>query len=219
MIKKLLGLLAITLLLSGCGDDGPIFDDLGYIELGYGIDFSDIEISEEVLECATNTDSIINEYNNMIEEARELSYLEEDPLMEAFNIWENYSVKLDQLKVSFESEGGDIEVLEEKLFLWNEEMMVKIDELVNASDIESQEWRDATRLLDLELVEGIVKLFSEGGIETKELASQFLDWFKENKKILDENEDKLIALSQMLDIEIQRLEIERDQAVEALNCS
>ncbi|MDN3641843.1 hypothetical protein QWY87_03970 [Lutimonas halocynthiae] len=215
MLKILLRSLVILLLFSGCGGEG--ID--GRHGAGGGIGIGDIEFSEEALECATNTASIINEYNNMIEEARELEYLESEPLiMETINFWENYSVQLDQLKVSFESEGGDAEALEEKLFLWEEEMGVKIDELMNTSDTESQEWRDATRLLDLELAEGIVKLFSAGGIKTEELASQFLDWFKENKKIIDENEDKSRVLTQMLEIEIQRLETERDEAVEELNC-
>ncbi len=216
MIKKLLRSLAIILLFSGCTVGEGIDGRHG---AGGGFGIGDIEISDEALECAINEQNIIIEYYNMIEQARELEYLESEPLiLETIDFWENYWVQLGQLKVTFESEGGDLEALEEKLFLWEEEMGVKIDELMNASDTESQEWRDATRILDLELVEGIVKLFSAGGIETVELAGQFLDWFEENKKIIDENEDKNIILSQMLDIEIQRFETERDQAVEALNC-
>ena len=97
-------------------------------------------------------------------------------------------------------------------------MQVRIDALINASESENQEFRDAGRLLEIELVEGIVQLYSEGGIETAALANQYLDWFIENKEIIDENEDRTRVLTQLLDIEIQRLETERDEAVEELNC-
>lgn len=214
MSKILLKSLAILLLLSGCSEEG--IDGLN--GTGGGI-VLDIEINQEAIVCALNAQNIISEYNKMIQEARDLEQLESEPLiMEAIIFWENYNEHIDELKVAYESEGGDLEELEQKLFLWQEEMGVKIDEHMNSSDIESQEWRDTARLLDLELVEGIVNLFSTGGSETEELANQFLDWFTENKIIIDENEDKSITLLETLDTEIKRLETERDEAVEALNC-
>ena len=69
------------------------------------------------------------------------------------------------------------------------------------------------------MIEGIVKLFSEGGSETESLAGQFLDWFKENKQKFNEVEDKVVSTLLVYDLEVERLVTERDDAILALNCT
>jgi hypothetical protein len=216
-------LLVFALSLNSCGDGcdcclgDPCWDaQMG--NLGYGV--GGIEINEEALECVLATSSIQTEYSEKINDATDLMHLNLETLaLENEDFFENYNLYINNLKVAFESEGGNLENLEEKLFLLGEEIGAKIDAIPVSIDIESEEWRDLARLLDLELVEGIVELFSEGGSETEVFAVQFLDWYKENIMYIHEYDDKVFDLYNMLDSEIERLNNERDSAIEALNCA
>ncbi len=221
MKKNFFILLILVLSLSGCSENdcplGSPCHDAALASAASNINYDDSGI--EINECAVATVSIQNEYSEKINDATDLVHLNIEPLtLENAGFWDNYNLHINDLKVSFESEGGDLEALEKKIFLWGEEMQVKIDELVDSSDIESQEFKDKARLLHLESVEGIVELISAGGSETEVLAIQFLEWFKENKQNFDEVEHKVNDLYNMLDLEIERLNNERDTAIGALNC-
>ena len=216
-------LLVFALSLNSCGDgcDCCLGDPCGDAQignLGYGV--GGIEINEEALACALATNSIQTEYSEKINDATDLMHSNlESLVLENEGFFENYNLYINDLKVAFESEGGNIETLDEKLFLLGEELGAKINAIPVSIDLESQEWRDIAILLDLELVEGMVELFSAGGSETEALAVQFLEWYKENIKYIYENEAKVNDLYNMYDLEIERLNNERDAAIEALSCT
>jgi len=211
-------LLILVLSLSGCGTGEDGLDGLDGADFGYGA--GSIAINEEALACILATSIIQTEYSEKINDAADLVHSNlESLVLENEDLFENYNLYINDLKVAFESEGGNLETLEEKLFLLGEELGAKIDAIPDSIDIESQEWRDLAILLDLELVEGMVELFSDGGSETEALAAQFLEWYKENIKYIYENEGKVNDLYNMLDSEIERLNNERDAAIEALSCT
>ncbi len=222
-MKNVLVLMVMVISLNSCGEGcdcclgDPCWDaQFDNLNLGVG----GIEIDEEALACSLATNNIQTDYGDKINEAIELTNLNLESLAQENpeDFWENYNLYINDLKIAFESEGGNLEILEAKLFSLGEEIGAKIDAIPVSIDIESQEWRDTARLLDLELIGGIVELFSEGGSETETLAIEFLTWFKENKQHINENEDKVYDLSNMLDLEIERLNTERDAAIAALNC-
>ena len=223
-MKKVLVLLIMVVSLNSCGEGCDCclgdpcwdaqFDNVGLVG-------GSIELTEEESECIINTSTIQSEYNDKISEARDLANLDLEALAQDYpeDFFENYNLYINDLKVAFESEGGNLTTLEEKLFALGEEIGAKISAIPVSIDIDSQEWRDTARPLDLELVEGIVALFSEGGVETEALAIEFFEWYKINKKDMDENEDNVYAIGNMLNLEIERLSNEQAAAIEALNCA
>jgi len=216
-------LLVFALSLNSCGDGcdcclGDPCWDAQMDNLGYGA--GSIEINEEALACTLATNSIQTEYSEKINDATDLVHLNlESLVLENEDFFENYNLYINNLKVAFESEGGNLETLEEKLFLLGEELGAKIDAIPVSIDIESQEYRDIAILLDLELVEGMAELFSDGGSETEALAAQFLEWYKENITYIYQYDGKVNDLYNMYDLEIERLNNERDAAIEALSCT
>ena len=216
-------LLVFALSLNSCGDgcDCCLGDPCGDAQIGnLGYGAGSIEINEEALACALATSIIQTEYSEKINDATDLMHSNlESFALENEVFFENYNLYINDLKVAFESEGGNLTTLEEKLFALGEEIGAKISAIPVSIDIDSQEWRDTARPLDLELVEGIVALFSEGGVETEALAIEFFEWYKINKKDMDENEDNVYAIGNMLNLEIERLSNEQAAAIEALNCA
>jgi len=223
-MKKVLVLLIMVISLNSCGEgcDCCLGDPCyaGYGNLGNGLGGNLLELTEEESACFSATINIQSEYGEKLNDAIDLANLDEEALAQDYpeDFFENYNLYINDLKVAFESEGGNLTTLEEKLFALGEEIGAKISAIPVSIDIDSQEWRDTARPLDLELVEGIVALFSEGGVETEALAIEFFEWYKIIKQDIDEDEDNVYDIRDKLDLEIERLNNEQDAALEALNC-
>jgi len=213
-------LLVFALSLNSCGggcdecddwlyDGSAEFGSAGYI--GGDIELSDCDIKK-------------NEINSSYSEKINKVHAKADSLFLAIDQFEteyfdNYATHFNNIIIVFESEGGDLIKLDEQQSLLDEEIDIKIVELNETPDFDSPEWRDKITLLEIEIEELRLELYSVAGIETQALVTDFLAFIKESLLEYNELEDNRLDYLKNMDSEIERLNNERDTAIEALNCT
>jgi len=214
MKKNFFILLILVLSLSGCGTGEDGLDGLeGFDGIGDGFggfelsdcDIKKIEIdlsySEKVIKIQAKADSLWQERDQF-----ETEY------------FDNYATDFDNIIIVFESEGGDLIKLDEQLLLLDEEINAKYTELNENQDLDSPEWRDKRTLLEIEIEELRLELYSVVGSETKALVTDFLAFIKASLLELNELEDNTADYFKYIDSEIASLDAEKQAAIEALNC-
>ncbi len=133
--------------------------------------------------------------------------------------FDNHAAHFNNIIIVFESEGGDLIKLDEQQLLLEEEIHIKIVELNESQDLDSPEWRDRRALLNIEIEELRFQLYSVAGIETQALVTDFLAFIKESLLEYHELEENRLDYLKNMDSEIERLNNERDTAIEALSCT
>jgi len=216
---KKIAILLCVFIMASCSSDGggnDMFEDVDFGGAGGLGDLGSFELSQ----CQQDELNLTIKYNEKVNEAKltaNLDALQEENYLFTVEYNKTYNAYNEDLIKVFELEGGDRLKLDEELNSLLESFIVKLDNL--SVDIESQEWRDESRILDMELEESKVKLYSVKGGNTEILAIEFLNWFKENKQKLGEMEDNIHAVSDSLDEELKILDEELEEAIKILNCS
>jgi len=99
-----------------------------------------------------------------------------------------------------------------------EEINTKIIELNETQDLDSPEWRDKRTLLEIEIEELRLELYSVVGSETKALVTDFLAFIKESLLEYNELGDNRADYLKYIGLEIPRLDAEKWATIDALNC-